>query len=98
MANRSMRPVTKSRVCILEPRFCSSTYATAGQSRTPGTPRDTQLREDRHRYRESNSVRILDTLRSLAMNALQLEGYWSITDGLAALAHDIRGLLALLGW
>ena len=31
-------------------------------------PRDTQLREDAHRYRESNGVRILATLRSLAMN------------------------------
>jgi predicted transposase YbfD/YdcC len=61
-------------------------------------PRDTQLREDAHRYRESNGVRIMATLRSLAMNALRLEGYWSITEGLAALSHDIRGLLALLGW
>jgi predicted transposase YbfD/YdcC len=61
-------------------------------------PRDTQLREDAHRYRESNGVRIMATLRSLAMNALRLDGYWSITEGLAALAHDIRGLLALLGW
>ena len=25
-------------------------------------------------------------------------GFWSITEGLAALAHDIPGLLALLGW
>jgi hypothetical protein len=32
------------------------------------------------------------------MNALRLDGFWSITEGLAALAHDIRGLLALLGW
>jgi hypothetical protein len=38
------------------------------------------------------------TLRSLAMNALRLDGFWSITEGLAALAHDIKGLLALLGW
>jgi hypothetical protein len=38
------------------------------------------------------------TLRSLAMNALRLDGFWSITEGLAALSHDIRGLLALLGW
>lgn len=37
------------------------------------------------------------TLRSLAMNVLRLDGFWSITDGLAALAHDIPGLLALLG-
>ncbi|MEB3260464.1 MAG: hypothetical protein VKP63_07560 [Cyanobacteriota bacterium] len=38
------------------------------------------------------------TLRSLAMNALRLDGFWSITEGLAALAHDIPGLLAVLGW
>jgi hypothetical protein len=61
-------------------------------------PRDTQLREDAHRYREPNGVRIMATLRSLAMNALRLDGFWSITEGLAALSHDIRGLLALLGW
>jgi hypothetical protein len=30
--------------------------------------------------------------------ALRLDGFWSITEGLAALAHDIPGLLALLGW
>ena len=60
-------------------------------------PRDTQLR-DPHSYRESNGVRIMATLRSLAMNALRLDGYWSNTEGMAALAHDIRGLLALLVW
>ena len=48
--------------------------------------------------RESNGVRILATHLSLAMNALRLDGYWSITEGLADLAHDIRRLLALLGW
>lgn len=61
-------------------------------------PRDTQLREDNHRYREPNGVQIMATLRSLAMNALRLDGFWSITEGLAALSHDIRGLLELLGW
>ena len=61
-------------------------------------PRDTQLREDAHRYRERNGVQIMATLRSLAMNALRLDGFWSITEGLAALSHDIRGLLGLLGW
>ena len=59
--------------------------------------RDTQLREGAHRYRETNGVQILGTLRSLAMNALRLEGFWSLTEGLATLAHDIPGLLALLG-
>jgi hypothetical protein len=61
-------------------------------------PRDTQLKEDAHRYREVNGGRIMATLRSLAMNALRLDGFWSITEGLAALADDIPGLLALLGW
>jgi len=30
--------------------------------------------------------------------ALRLDGFWSITEWLAALSHDIRGLLTLLGW
>jgi hypothetical protein len=60
--------------------------------------RDVQLREDAHRYREDNGVQILATLRSLAINALLLDGIWSITEGIAALAHDIKGLLRLLGW
>jgi hypothetical protein len=61
-------------------------------------PRDTQLREDVHRYCEVNGVQIMAALRILAMNALRLDGFWSITEGLAALARDIKGLLALLGW
>jgi hypothetical protein len=46
----------------------------------------------------NNGVQILATLRSLAINALRLDGIWSITEGIAALAHDIKGLLMLLGW
>ena len=60
--------------------------------------RDVPLKEDAHRYREENGVQILATLRSLAINALRLDGIWSITEGIAALAHDIKGLLRLLGW
>ena len=60
--------------------------------------RDVPLREDAHRYREFNGVLILATLRSLAINALRLDGFWSITEGIAALAHDIEGLLRLMGW
>ena len=60
--------------------------------------RDVPLREDAHRAREDNGVQILATLRSMAINALRLEGIWSITEGIAALAHDIKGLLSLLGW
>jgi hypothetical protein len=47
-------------------------------------PRDIQIKEDAHRYRESNGIQIMDTLRSLGMNALRLDGFWSITEGLAA--------------
>jgi hypothetical protein len=43
-------------------------------------------------------VQILAKLRSVAMNALRLAGFWLITEGLAALARDIPGMLALLGW
>ena len=60
--------------------------------------RDVPLREGAHRYREDNGVQILATLRSLAINALRLDGIWSVTDGIAALAHDMKGLLRLLGW
>jgi hypothetical protein len=60
--------------------------------------RDVPLREDAHRYRENNGVQILATLRSLAINVLRLDGIWSITEGIAALAHDIKGLLRALGW
>ena len=60
--------------------------------------RDVPLREDAHRYRQTNGVQILATLRSLAINALRLDGIRSITEGIAALAHDIRGLLRLRGW
>ena len=35
--------------------------------------RDTQIKEDAHRYREINGVQIRATLRSLAMNALRLD-------------------------
>lgn len=51
-----------------------------------------------HRYPETNGVQILVTLRILAINALRLDWIWSITEGIAALAHDIKGLLHLLGW
>ncbi len=35
-----------------------------------------QLKEDAHRYRECNGVRIMATLHSLAMNALSLGHFW----------------------
>jgi hypothetical protein len=42
-------------------------------------------------------VLIQATLRSMAFNAVRLEGIWWITEGIAALANDIKGLLRLLG-
>jgi hypothetical protein len=57
-----------------------------------------QLREDAHRYREFNSVQILATLRSLAINTQRRDGFWSITESIAALAKDIEGLLRLIRW
>ena len=60
--------------------------------------RDVPLGEDANRYRDFNGFQILATLRSLAINALRLNGFWSITEGIAALAHDIEGLLRLMGW
>ncbi len=34
--------------------------------------------------------------RCLAINALRLDGIWSITERIADLGHDIKGLLGLL--
>ena len=60
--------------------------------------RDVKLREDAHRYREVNGVQIVAMLRTMAINSLRLNGIWSVTEGIASLAHDIKGLLLLLGW
>ncbi len=60
--------------------------------------RDVTLSEDTHRYRETNGVQIVAMLRSMAINSLRLQGIWSVTEGIAALAHDIKGLLMLLEW
>ena len=38
------------------------------------------------------------TLRSMAINALRLGGFWFISLGLTALDHEIMGLLGLLAW
>jgi hypothetical protein len=34
----------------------------------------------------------------MAINSLRLDGIWSVAEGIAALAHVIKGLLRLLGW
>ncbi len=58
--------------------------------------RNMVLREDGHRYRENNVVRILANLRSLSINALRLNGVWPIAERFAAMAHDTKGLFWLL--
>jgi hypothetical protein len=55
------------------------------------------LREDAHRYREASGVRILATLRSLAINAVRLDGIWSMSESIGGLSHDIKGLLRRMG-
>ena len=47
---------------------------------------------------KTNGVQIIAMLRTMAINSLRLNGIWSVTEGIAALAHDIKGLLMLTGW
>jgi hypothetical protein len=56
--------------------------------------RDTQFREDAHRYR-GNGAGVMATLRTAAMNLLRLAGFGSIREGLQAVMHDITALLAM---
>ncbi|MBD1193100.1 MAG: ISAs1 family transposase [Vulcanococcus sp. Clear-D1] len=56
--------------------------------------RDTQFREDAHRYR-GNGAGAMATLRTAAMNLLRLAGFGSIREGLQAVMHNITALLAL---
>ena len=49
--------------------------------------RDTQLREDHHRYR-GNGAGVMATLRTAAMNLLRLAGFDSIREGLQARADS----------
>lgn len=60
--------------------------------------RDAPLRENAFRYRENNGAQILARQRTIAIDALRLDGIKSISEGIAALAHPIRELLMLLGW
>jgi hypothetical protein len=60
--------------------------------------RDTQLREDAHRYRERNGVQVLAGLRTVALNLLRLNGFNSIADGLGAVSHNVALLLRLMCW
>jgi predicted transposase YbfD/YdcC len=59
--------------------------------------RDVAVREDAHRYRQANGVQIVATLRTMAINSLRLNGIWSVTEGIAALAHNIKRMMMMLG-
>ena len=56
--------------------------------------RDTQLNEDDHRYR-GNGAGVMAALRTAAMNLLRLTGFDSIREGLQAVMHDTKALLAM---
>ena len=56
--------------------------------------RDSQLREDGHRYR-GNGAGALASLRTAALNLLRLAGFQSIRPGMQAVMHDITAMLAM---
>ncbi|WP_254987602.1 transposase [Cyanobium sp. ATX 6E8] len=56
--------------------------------------RETQLREDDHRYR-GNGASVMAALRTAGHNLLRLAGLDSIREGLQTVMHDIRALLAM---
>ena len=56
--------------------------------------RDTQIREDHHRYR-GNGASVMAAQRTAGLNLLRLAGYASIREGLQAVMHDIKALLAM---
>ncbi|MFM7453086.1 MAG: transposase, partial [Cyanobium sp.] len=56
--------------------------------------RDTQLHEDGHRYRGIGAG-ALASLRTAALNLLRLTGFQSIREGMQAVMHDIKALLAM---
>ncbi len=56
--------------------------------------RDTQLRDDLHRYR-GNGAGVLATMRTDDMNLLRLAGFGSIRGRLQAVMQDIKALLAM---
>jgi len=58
--------------------------------------RDTQLREDHHRYR-GNGAGVMATLRTAAMNLLRFAGFGSIREGLQARCMTSRHCSRWLG-
>jgi len=91
-----------------EPRYyvasLSTTATTLAQhvqyhgpiERTCHWVRDTQLREDDHRYRERNGVQVLAGLCTVALNLLCLNGFNSSPDPLGAVSHNMGLSLRLM--
>jgi hypothetical protein len=50
------------------------------------------------RWTQPGQYRTPGTINSLATNSLRLDRIWSIAEDIDGLAHDIRGMLRLLGW
>jgi hypothetical protein len=49
------------------------------------------MRKNTQHSREGNGDQIMATLHSLTINALRLDGIWSITEGIAAKLMTSRG-------
>ena len=56
--------------------------------------RDTQLKEDAHRYR-GNGAGVMGCLRTVALNLLRLRGFASIRSGMQRVSHDITAMLEM---
>ncbi|MFM1798159.1 MAG: hypothetical protein RLZZ117_437 [Cyanobacteriota bacterium] len=56
--------------------------------------RDTQLKEDAHRYR-GNGAGVMGCLRTVALNLLRLRGFASIRAGMQRVSHDITTVLEM---
>jgi hypothetical protein len=83
----SLRTTPKAQTQLVRDRWCiESWHWLTG----------TQLHEDGHRYGGPGAA-VLAALRTLALNLLGLNGYYSVRAGVAAVAHDIAKLLAMAG-
>jgi hypothetical protein len=58
--------------------------------------RDTQPREDAHRYRERNGGPALAELRTVALNLLRLNGFDSIAEEMGTVSHNVERLVRLM--
>ena len=85
----NLRRSAKARLCLVRNRWSSKNFW--------HWVKDVTLWEASQPYREANGVQIVAMLRTMTINALRLNGICSVTEGIAALAHDGPGMLRLLG-